>query len=69
NFVSPISEMVTARLVDITGKQIAVENWSVNSGNSRKDFSNLGSLHHGMYILSIVNNSGEVLYNGKVIKQ
>lgn len=69
NFVSPISEMVTARLVDITGKQIAVENWSVNSGNSRKDFSNLGSLHHGMYILSIVNNSGEVLYKGKVIKQ
>jgi hypothetical protein len=69
NFVSGTSEMVTARLIDVTGKQIAVQNWSVNSGTSKKDFNNLGGLHHGMYILSIVNNSGEILFNGKVIKQ
>jgi hypothetical protein len=69
NFVSSTSQMVTARLIDVTGKQIAVQNWSVNSGTSKKDFNNLGGLHHGLYILSIVNNSGEILFNGKVIKQ
>lgn len=69
NFSSPTSEMVTARLIDVTGKQIATQNWSVNSGTSRKDFSNLSGLQHGMYILSVVNNSGEILFNGKVIKQ
>lgn len=69
NIVSPSTEMVTARLLDVTGKQVAVQNWSVNNGTSRKDFNNLSGLQHGMYILSVVNNSGEVLFNGKVIKQ
>lgn len=69
SFVSATSESVTARLVDVTGKQIAIEKWSVYNGTSKKDFSNLGGLQHGMYILSIINNSGEVLYNGKVVKQ
>lgn len=69
NFVSPTSETVTARLIDVTGKQIAIQTWSVNNGTSRKDFNNLSGLHHGMYILSIVNNSGEILFNGKVVKQ
>ena len=69
SFVSPTSEMVTARLVDVTGKQIAVDKWNVYNGTSKKDFSNLGGLQHGMYILSIINNSGEILYNGKVVKQ
>ena len=66
---SPVSQSLTARLVDITGKQIAVEKWDVSNGSVRKDFSNIGSLQHGMYILSIVNNTGEILFNGKVIKQ
>ena len=69
NVISPTSEMVTARLIDVTGKQIASQNWSVNTGTSTKDFNNLSGLRHGMYILSIVNNSGEVLFNSKVIKQ
>ncbi len=69
SFVSATSEMVTARLVDVTGKQIAVEKWSIYNGTSKKDFTNLGGLQHGMYILSIINNSGEILYNGKVVKQ
>lgn len=69
SFVSPTSEMVTARLVDVTGKQIAVDKWNIYNGASKKDFSNLGGLQHGLYILSIVNNSGEILYNGKVVKQ
>lgn len=69
SFVSPTSEMVTARLVDVTGKQIAVDKWNIYNGTSKKDFSNLGGLQHGMYILSIINNFGEIIYNGKVVKQ
>jgi hypothetical protein len=68
-FVSPTSQNVIARLVDITGKQIAVEKWSVNNGTTKKDFSNVSGLQHGMYILSITNNTGEILFNGKVVKQ
>lgn len=68
NFNSATSQMVSARLMDITGKQVAVENWSVTSGNVRKDLS-AGALNPGMYILTIRNNSGEILYNGKVVKQ
>ena len=68
NFNSANSQVVSARLIDITGKQVSLENWSVTSGNVRKDFST-GSLSQGIYILTIRNNSGEILYNGKVVKQ
>jgi hypothetical protein len=69
NFNSATSQMVSARLIDITGRQVAVEKWSVSAGNSRKNFSSISGLQQGMYILSIRNNAGEVLYTGKVIKQ
>src|SRR6185437_6251305 len=67
-FNSATSQMVSARLMDITGKLVAAENWSITSGNVRKDIS-VGTLNQGMYILTIRNNSGEILYNGKVVKQ
>ncbi|MEO5909142.1 MAG: T9SS type A sorting domain-containing protein, partial [Ginsengibacter sp.] len=69
NFVSASLQLVTARLIDITGKQIALEQWPVSNGNSTKYFSNIGGLQHGIYILTIRNNSGEILYNSKVVKQ
>lgn len=69
NFVSAVPQLVSARLIDITGKQVATEKWPVSSGNSTKDFSNISGLQHGMYILTITNNSGEILYNTKVVKQ
>lgn len=69
SFNSATSQMVSAKLIDITGRQIAAEKWSVSAGNSRKNFSNIGGLQKGIYILSISNNAGEVLYTGKVIKQ
>lgn len=68
NLNSATSQMVSVRLMDITGKQVAVENWSLSRGNVKKDFS-VGALNPGMYILTIRNNSGEILYNGKVLKQ
>ena len=67
-FNSATSQMVSARLMDITGKLVAAENWSITSGNIRKDLS-AATLNQGMYILTIRNNSGEILYNGKVVKQ
>jgi hypothetical protein len=68
NFNSAASQIVSARLMDITGKQVASENWSVTTGNVKKDFS-VVTLTQGIYILTIRNNSGEILYNGKVVKQ
>ncbi len=67
-FNSASSQIVSARLMDITGKQVISENWSVTSGNMKKDFS-VSSIPQGMYILTIINNSGEILYTGKVVKQ
>ncbi|MGN6532490.1 MAG: T9SS type A sorting domain-containing protein [Ginsengibacter sp.] len=68
NFNSASSQMGSARLMDITGKQVISESWSVPGGIVKKDFST-GSIPQGMYILTIRNNSGEILYNGKVVKQ
>ncbi len=69
DFSSPTDQIISARLVDIAGKQVAAEKWTINSGSTRKDFSNVGSLQQGMYILTISNANGETLYNNKVIKQ
>ena len=69
NFASATSQIVSARLIDITGKQVAVEKWSIAPGTVRQDFSNVSGLQQGLYILSIRSNSGEILYNGKVVKQ
>jgi hypothetical protein len=69
NFNSAVAQQVSARLIDITGKQVATEKWSVTPGNVRKDFSNVSGLQPGMYILSISDNSGSILFNTKVLKQ
>lgn len=69
DFFSSKEEVINARLLDITGKQVASEKWSVSTGNTRKDFSNVSSLQKGMYILTVSNSAGEILYNNKVIKQ
>lgn len=69
DLLSSKNEIINARLIDITGKQVAVEKWSISTGNTRKDFSNVSSLQQGMYILTVSNATGEILYNNKVIKQ
>lgn len=69
NFNSSSTQMVSARLIDVTGKQVATEKWSLTPGAVRKDFSNVNGLQPGMYILSIANSSGELLLNTKVLKQ
>ncbi|KAA9034509.1 T9SS type A sorting domain-containing protein [Ginsengibacter hankyongi] len=69
DFSSAIEQSVSARLVDITGKQVAFEKWAISTGNTRMNFSNVSNLQQGMYILNISNADGELLYNNKVIKQ
>ncbi len=69
DLLSSKEEVIHARLIDITGKQVAFEKWSISAGTTRKDFSNVGSLQQGMYILTVSNSVGDVLYNNKVIKQ
>ncbi len=66
---SGVAQQVQARLIDITGKQVARESWNVSNGESTQQFSNVSNLQNGIYILSVQNKNGEVLFNGKVIKQ
>jgi Secretion system C-terminal sorting domain len=69
DFSSATEQSVTARLVDITGKQVANEKWLISAGDTRQNFSNVAGLQRGMYILNIRSGNGEVLYNNKVMKQ
>jgi hypothetical protein len=69
NISSPVQQLLTARLVDITGKLISTEKWSVSTGRTTKEFSNISSLQQGMYIITVFGSNGEVLLNNKVIKQ
>ncbi len=66
---SGVAQQVQARLIDITGKQVARESWNVSNGESTQQFSNLSNLQNGIYILSVLNKNGEILFNGKVIRQ
>lgn len=63
------SQEVNARLMDITGKQVARETWSISNGETSKQFGNVSGLQSGIYILTVHNKTGEVLFNGKVLKQ
>ena len=69
DFSSATAQSVSARLVDITGKQVAMEKWIISTGNTRQNFSNVSGLQQGMYILNVTNANGEILFNNKVIKQ
>jgi hypothetical protein len=69
DFTSPVNQQVYARLMDITGKQVAVEKWTLSAGASTKEFSNVGGIQPGMYIINITSASGALIYNNKVIKQ
>lgn len=63
------ARQVSARLMDMTGKVMAQENWNIPQGESRQEFSRLGQLQSGMYILSVHDKNGSVLYNAKVLKK
>ncbi len=68
DFLSEHSQTVKVSLIDITGRQLFVQQLSVTKGSSRKVISDLNALKNGMYILQITNENGAILYNGKLIK-
>ncbi|MEO6230339.1 MAG: T9SS type A sorting domain-containing protein [Ferruginibacter sp.] len=68
-FLSKSNQTVKLTLFDITGKQVATNTWTLPKGNSKKSLTDIGELQRGMYILNIRDENGEVLYNGKLIKQ
>ncbi len=69
DFSSKSNEMVSVRLLDITGKLIFAENLKVNSGSSRVQLSKAAQLNSGMYILSIADADGNIILNNKLIKR
>ena len=68
-FLSKTNQTVNLTLYDITGKQIASERWVIPKGNSRKTFTKGSKAQSGLYILNIQDENGELIYNGKIIKQ
>ena len=60
---------VSARIMDITGREVASEKWTVPAGDSKKDLNSTIRLQRGMYIITIQNSEGKNIFNGKVIKE
>ncbi len=60
---------VTAKIMDVTGREVAKEKWNITTGDSRKDLISTTRLQKGMYIISIQTSDGKNIFNGKVIKQ
>ncbi len=69
DFLSNNAQSVNARLMDISGKLIAVEKWQISKGSTRVTFDKVASLQRGMYILNVTDINGEVIYNNKLMKQ
>ncbi len=69
DFSTKNAEMVSVRLLDITGKLIFADNLKVNSGSSRIQLSKAAQLNSGMYILSIADAEGNTILNTKLIKR
>lgn len=69
DFLSKANQMVAVTLFDMAGKKAAADRFSITSGSSRKVFDKASTLNKGMYILTITDSEGAVIYNNKLIKQ
>ncbi|MFT3981324.1 MAG: T9SS type A sorting domain-containing protein [Ferruginibacter sp.] len=69
DFLSNNIQTVSARLTDLSGKTVAMQNWSISTGTTRKTMDNVVTLQRGMYILTITDMNGAVVFNSKLIKQ
>lgn len=69
DFLSKNTEMVSVRLLDVTGKLISMDKVKVNSGSSRVQIAKAAQLNSGMYILSIADEQGNTILNTKLIKR
>jgi hypothetical protein len=69
DFLSNINQKLNVRLMDVSGKQMAIEKWQINKGSTRLSLNNVANLQRGMYIFTVVDDNGNVIYNNKLIKQ
>ena len=69
DFLSPLSQSVTARLYDLSGRRIAQVKWDLSKGTTRKEMNTGNAISKGMYILSITDENGVSLFHDKLIKQ
>lgn len=69
DFLSSNNQFVNVRLSDVTGKVISTEKCKLTKGSSRMMLNNVSNLQRGMYVLTVVDETGAVIYNNKLIKQ
>lgn len=69
DFLSKTSQPIIITLYDISGKKIATEKWVIPTGASRMIFDKANIIQKGIYILSILDEYGLSIYNGKLVKQ
>ncbi len=69
DFLSNSNQFVNVKLSDLSGKVVSTEKWKVTKGSSRLMLDNLANIQRGMYIFTVVDEDGTIIYNNKLIKQ
>jgi len=69
DFLTTRSQTVSARLFEMSGKQLLAEQFTVSKGSYRKVIQGVATLNKGIYILQIIDEDGQVIYNDKLVKQ
>lgn len=69
DFLSPINQNLSVRIMDISGKVLGAEKWKITKGSSRMNYSNVNNLQKGMYIFTVTDEDGNIIYNNKLVKQ
>lgn len=68
DFLSKTSQSITISLFDMTGKKIASDKWIIPNGASRRTFDKANNIGKGVYVLTIQDENGLTIYNGKLVK-
>ena len=69
DFLSNRNQVVSCRLVDLSGKKVFAQQLSIMKGSSRKEFAGLGKLSNGLYVLEVTGDRGDILYKDKLLKR
>ena len=69
DFLSTAAQTVSVRLTDVSGKLIGTERWKIAKGSSRVTYDKVPNIQRGMYILTIMDSNGSVIFNNKLIKE
>ena len=67
--MSPAATTLQARLLDYAGKTISIKQYQVVKGNNQLDLGNLAGLAKGVYTLMLNDDSGNIKFAEKIIKQ